>query len=210
MSSRNTSNTRLLLITVVAILMVLISGCRGSFERPGEEGAAPEEERPRPEYDPMGLPADFDNVPDKHPLMAVSDSSSGIDIVGDSSSVAVDSGGVPYESYRIQLFTSKTYGPAARELDIAQEVFDRDVYLDYEVPYYKVRIGNFENRDAAETYLPAAKEAGYGNAWVVRITTNVRELESIYDEDLPPLIDSSDTNLYHPEPPYDIQDDTDN
>jgi hypothetical protein len=196
------------MVLPIVCMMAFITGCRGSFERPGEEETTGEEAPAKPEYDPMGLPADYDNVPDKYPLMAVRDSSSQPDAFPSSFGIAADSGAVPYESYRIQLFTSKTYGPAVRELDIAREVFDREVFLDYEVPYYKVRIGDFRNREAAEKYLPAAKEAGYRDAWVVRVATNVRQLESIYDKDIPPLIDSSDTNMYHPEPPYDILDDT--
>ena len=53
--------------------------------------------------------------------------------------------------------------------------------MDYEVPYYKIRVGNFASREEAENYLPAAREAGYKTAWVVRAYVNVNTVEDLYD-----------------------------
>jgi len=183
-------------IALGILLIFIIAGCGGSFERPAEEkteGAKPEEMTPDRA---MGLKDDYENVPAKYPVAAKVDSTDlvsegGITIPGDSTDDVIQAS----ESYRIQLFTSSTYGPATKELNIAKEVFDRPVYMDYEVPYYKVRIADFRSRREAEDYLPAAKEAGYNNAWVVRVNLNVENIEDIYDEEMPSLIDTTNINV---------------
>jgi len=59
------------------------------------------------------------------------------------------------------------------------------------VPYYKLRVGDFPDREAAEKYVPAAVEAGYKNAWVVKVNVGMRRLEGIYDNaDIVPYNDS--------------------
>jgi hypothetical protein len=198
-------------VIIFVLLTLVLAGCRGTFDRPGEEAAKDEEPRDEGIFDPMGLPEDYKIVPADHNLPAGHDSSTSYDnspVDWQKDSAAADV--VLNESYRIQLFTSNTYGPAARELKIATEVFDIDVRLDYEVPYYKVRVGNFTDRDEAEQYLPAAKEAGYNNAWVVKVITSIRSLEDIYDEGIPPLLDSSAIDEISPEPADDVPENTEN
>ncbi len=182
------------------LLISMVIGCDGLFKRAGEEEATKSKESRKDAISPLSMPEDFEIVPEKYPLVAMADTS--MKVSGESRNIIKDSAaaiGGSYETYRIQLFTSKTYGPAAREQKIAREVFDKDIYLDYEVPYYKVRIGDFASFDDAEIYLPAAVEAGYKNAWVVKVAVNVQKLEEPYDENFPPLINPTDTNAIIPE-----------
>ena len=85
------------------------------------------------------------------------------------------------QAYRVQLFTSKLYGEAKDAAVVAEEIFDRPVYLDYEVPYFKVRVGSFAERDDAESYQMKAKAAGYTDAWVVMVNLGVKEVAPLYD-----------------------------
>ncbi|MGH8016345.1 MAG: SPOR domain-containing protein [Candidatus Zixiibacteriota bacterium] len=85
------------------------------------------------------------------------------------------------QALRIQLHSTELFGEAKRERQIAEEIFDQPVYLDYEVPYYKVRVGSFAERKSAEFYLQKAKTAGYQNAWIVAVRVNVKEAQSLYD-----------------------------
>lgn len=176
---------------------VILAGCSGTFEPPSEKQADKEEVEPaaKPDrdfaYEPLGLDADNVVVPEKYTLARVDAGDEDMTPemrIPDSDTLEYPTGA--YESYRIQLFTSKEYGPAFREQIIAQEVFDKRVWLDYEVPYYKVRVGNFFNRSEADRYLPAAREAGYKTAWVVKVNTNVKQMEDIYDAEMVPVIDS--------------------
>ncbi len=88
------------------------------------------------------------------------------------------------QALRIQLHSTELFGEAKRERLVAEEIFDQPVYLDYEVPYYKVRVGNFLQRKEAESYLSKAKTAGYQNAWIVAVRVNVKEAQPLY-ENLP-------------------------
>jgi hypothetical protein len=182
------------------VLLSFLGGCERILKGPRQEETSTTQDKHKEGADPLGLSADFEIVPEKYQLAAVTDTSSGSG--GGETEINVDSAASlagMHETYRIQLFTSKIYGPAAREQKIAREVFDKDIFLDYEVPYYKVRIGDFATYDDAERYLPAAVEAGYKNAWVVKVTVNVRQLEQPYDENFPPLINRSDTGAIVPE-----------
>ena len=85
------------------------------------------------------------------------------------------------QAFRVQLFTTKLYREAQEAVRTAEEIFDQSVYVDYEVPYFKVRVGSFADRDAAEDYQQRAKAAGYRNAWVVMVNVSIREATPLYD-----------------------------
>ena len=164
--------------------MLVLANCRGTFAPPGgdEEKPEPAAKETSDKYEPLGQSEDFAIVSKAVSFDPVADSTKNLD--GKNSTTIVD-GGVDDLAgdrvYRIQLFTAKEYGPAVREKNIAIEVFDKPVTMDYEVPYYKIRVGNFLTHEEAEEYLPAAREAGYKTAWVVRAYVNVKTVEDVYD-----------------------------
>ncbi len=88
--------------------------------------------------------------------------------------------------FRVQLGMIDTYSEARRALAVAQELFDQPVTLDYEVPYYKLRVGEFATRKEAESYQQKAKGAGYNNAWVMVGSVTIRQIEPMY-----PSVDSA-------------------
>jgi len=141
-------------------------------------------------FDPLELSADRDIIPIKYPR---SGSILGSDIETSGDSASADSGltsaVIPMsmdttnsQAYRIQVFTSKLYGEAKKELRIAEEIFDRPVFVDYEVPYFKVRVGSFSDRDEAEKYRQKVKAAGYRTAWVVIVNLAVKKAADLYDD----------------------------
>lgn len=84
--------------------------------------------------------------------------------------------------FRIHLLTSNMIGDARAASQIAEELFDQPVQIDYEVPYYKLRVGEFANRRMAEEYLIGVKRAGYPKAWVVPFTRfRSRSTENLAD-----------------------------
>ena len=97
---------------------------------------------------------------------------------------AVDS--VNSQAFRVQIFTSKLFGTARDAASVAEEIFDRPVFVEYEVPYFKVRVGNLDTREKAETLRQKARAVGYSNAWVITVTLNKREVPGLYD-DLPDI-----------------------
>jgi hypothetical protein len=71
--------------------------------------------------------------------------------------------------YRVQLATSKDLSAAQSVRAKAQGEFKQEVHIDYEVPYYKVRVGVFVSPQAAEPLLQEARRLGYQGAWAVRV-----------------------------------------
>ncbi len=180
---------------IIALTVLLLAGCQ-----PANKVA---EEKPTPTatsspgdrgFDPLGLPGDKDIVPQENPKSG--------EIVGkvaliDATPVKTDttasttaappmkSDSVNGQAYRIQLYTSKLYSEARHELRVAEEIFDRPVFLDYEVPYYKIRVGSFADRDKADEYLQRVKAAGYPTAWVVIVNVGVKEAAPLYRDTAP-------------------------
>jgi cell division septation protein DedD len=177
----------------LTLCLLITAGCVKKVEAPDEvtpESTGWQDERG---YDPLELPQDRRIVPEEQPQTG--------DIIGRKELVTVDSlSGGSGESgssdgdatadtsltqiYRVQLATSQLFSEARAQVRVAEEIFDQPVYLDYEVPNFKVRVGGFAERDAAEEYLQRARGAGYTSAWVVLVNVNVQEAAPLYD-DLP-------------------------
>lgn len=171
-------------LIIVPLLIFVMSNCRGTFAPPGGEEEKPETapKETTGKYEPLGQSEDFVIVSRVVSFASVADSTQNQDVENPVSVINDEQTALSGDRvYRIQLFTAKEYGPAIREKNIAIEVFDKPVTMDYEVPYYKIRVGNFVSRYEAEEYLPAAREAGYKTAWVVRAYVNVKTVEDIYD-----------------------------
>ena len=172
---------------------VMLQNCTRRPEA-GEEAKAdvPPVSDPRG-FDPLELPRDREIVPAEYPQKG--------DIVGrrvpvDSklSHLAQDSVLPDYEgfaqvidtlnrqAFRVQIFTSKLYGEAREAAGVAEEIFDQPLFIDYDVPNFKLRVGNFENRDKAESYRQKVRAVGYTNAWVVMVNVGVKEAAPLYDD----------------------------
>lgn len=71
--------------------------------------------------------------------------------------------------YKVQLATTKDLSSAQAARAKAVTEFKQDVQIDYEVPYYKIRVGSFVSPQAAESLLQQARKLGYQGAWAVRV-----------------------------------------
>jgi hypothetical protein len=69
--------------------------------------------------------------------------------------------------WRVQVFASPSMSAAETEAEVARQKFSEPVYLEYEPPYYKVRVGDFLTKDAAKSLSNRAKSQGYDGAWIV-------------------------------------------
>lgn len=188
--------------------VLLLVGCVGGGSGPGEEkpaagqsGGAPDDLR----LDPLELAEDLQNVPARQPNRSAigqvkADGNepgieAGIDTLAVVTPDAIDS--LNNQVYRIQLLTTKLFGEAQQARRVAEEIFDRPLYVDYEVPYFKLRVGGFANRDEAEAYQLKAKAVGYENAWVVVVNVDINRLPGLYDS-LPVPAEDSLTDGYGP------------
>lgn len=75
----------------------------------------------------------------------------------------------PVDGYRVQIFAASNHAAAEAEKANVRDTLGRDdVYIESEPPYFKVRIGNFQTREAAEGLMERLKAYGYDTTFVVR------------------------------------------
>ncbi|HLX12244.1 MAG TPA: SPOR domain-containing protein [Bacteroidota bacterium] len=78
--------------------------------------------------------------------------------------------------FRIQVLFTKEIGDANLVRDTLTAALPQEyVYVVYEAPYYKVRVGNFLDRATADGYLRSVTTKGFPDAWVVpdKVLTNL-------------------------------------
>lgn len=71
--------------------------------------------------------------------------------------------------FRVQIFSSSTRGSAENaQMQARVQLARDDVSIDFESPYFKVRVGNFLMRDDAEILLEEVRKKGYETAFIVQ------------------------------------------
>ena len=188
------------IITGLLILFLAISCNRGTIQKstPGEE-----QKPANAPFDPLATAADREVVPEVYPAEPSVSRKAGDTLMPPGgmafgqydSTVSTVS---PTEVYRVQIFTSRLYAEAKREQALADEIFNLPVHLDYEVPYYKLRVGDFQTRGEAEDMVSEIKAIGYRNAWVARVILRVHEAPEFDTLDQPIL--PADSGIYIPAP----------
>ena len=76
------------------------------------------------------------------------------------------------EIFRIQIFESTESSIAKAEAKRFQNILGDTVYINFETPLYKLRIGNFSNRRQAEDAISAIENLGVKGSWVIRAMLN--------------------------------------
>lgn len=187
-------------VLVVALALMWSSGCI----RPPQTGDRPTASEPsgsdRTGFDPLDQADDAEVVPQKYPRPDAIHGAEAMASVkaDDQEATSVKYVDLPelidtlnHQAYRVQLFTSQLYGEARQAVRVAREIFDRPVQLDYEVPYYKVRVGSFSSLDRAEDYQQRVRTAGYPEAWVVMVNVGVQQAPSMYSDSTWPQTEDS-------------------
>jgi len=70
--------------------------------------------------------------------------------------------------YRVQILSTTDYLQALEIDSLARLRWKQNVYMRFDSPYYKIRIGNAVHRDEADRLQQTAVKAGFRTAWVVR------------------------------------------
>lgn len=79
------------------------------------------------------------------------------------------------EGFRVQLFATQDIEKATLEKKEAEFSFTEDrvpVYIEFDSPMYKVRIGDCATRDEAEQLRELARRKGYSTSWIVKTKVN--------------------------------------
>ena len=178
MTGKSTSKRNFILASVTALLLAV--GLHSEAKDAKEKNSPKPTEQKVRTVDPLGYPQD--TIPYSRKLGAASSTRSRLVPVAkmfeSGDSLASDSLGA--QIFRVQLAMIDTYSDARHALAVAHEIFDQPVSLDYETPYYKLRVGEFSTRGEAELYQQRARGAGYNNAWVMVATVTPRQSEPLY------------------------------
>ncbi len=174
-------------LPALAAFLLLLGAC--TTTRPAE----PDAQLPRPRVEDVDHSTyetfDVGRYPDAAPARTTQPSDS---LAHDVPAVLLDNlapesgSGVVYAGpgYRVQVFQSTEKEEADRKVNEAVQWWRRqaasldlgatpEVYTVYRAPYYRVRVGNFETRDAARSFQNAIGLA-FGGAFIVQDRVTVR------------------------------------
>ena len=76
------------------------------------------------------------------------------------------------EGYRVQVLATRYFERADSLAVIMKNTVSDSVYVDFEAPNYKVRVGDFIERDSAELLQQELVQMGYNSAWILRSRIN--------------------------------------
>ena len=76
------------------------------------------------------------------------------------------------EGYRGQVLATRYFERAESLAVIMKNTVSDSVYVDFEAPNYKVRIGDFIDRNSAESLQQELVQMGYNSAWILRARIN--------------------------------------
>ena len=81
------------------------------------------------------------------------------------------------EGYRVQILATRYFEYAdSLAISISNKITD-SVYVEFETPNYKVRVGDFINRDSAELLQQELLKMGYKSAWILRSRITAQKAE---------------------------------
>ncbi len=79
----------------------------------------------------------------------------------------LDSKSYLVKGYRVQIVISQNVNELEVIQDKLMQSVDKKIYIIFELPNYKLRVGNFLNRKEAESFQKKIVRLGYRTAWVV-------------------------------------------
>ena len=107
-------------------------------------------------------PSDFsDRKPDLPDIILPNFSD---DDSGYSNSINVDG---LVKGYRVQVAISENQEDLIDIKDNLEKVIKEKIYIQFELPNYKLRVGNFSSRKKAELYRNKIARLGYRSSWVI-------------------------------------------
>ncbi len=152
--------------TSAVFLLLLAIGCSPSRRVAGKsEESAKEKRLSLAQYEPTLNPSDYDEEIEVVQKAHAEEKNHGpLAIPNDSTIVQEEM----VQGFRIQIFSSSNIDDANSAKKGAELKFLGDsVYIVFDAPVYKVRVGDFVNRYDASQRLPEFVDKGYRDAWIV-------------------------------------------
>jgi hypothetical protein len=153
----------------VSIGMLYLNGCKTAEETEAKETISYKEFLATSEKD--FNPSDYDKT-----VEAIKREASGKTLEGTGAKKISEAVSDTVQGFRVQVLFSQEIEIATALRDTLNTLLPEEyVYIVYEQPYYKVRIGNYTDRVAANNMLRQIIGKGYNDAWVVpdNVLTNL-------------------------------------
>ena len=81
---------------------------------------------------------------------------------------SLDSNITEIEGFRVQVFATQDRAKADKLQKELASKFKENIYIIFEAPNYKLRIGDFLDRDRAEILRRELAASGYPSSWILR------------------------------------------
>jgi hypothetical protein len=108
-------------------------------------------------------PSDFNDNPPKFPSVLLPSFSSSESLISDSTKALNNF----VRGYRVQVMISQDENELIKLKNTLLQSLKEDIYIIFELPNYKLRIGDFISRKEAESFQEKIVKLGYRTAWVV-------------------------------------------
>ena len=82
--------------------------------------------------------------------------------------ISIDTTQFIIEGFRVQLLATKELVNAEQLKNKLLAILNQSIYITFEAPNYKVRMGNFFDRQQAERFRQILVRKGYPSAWIIR------------------------------------------
>lgn len=148
---------------------LLLASCGRQTTRP----AAGTDARSSGPVDPYGDPRTYSGDPfagflEVRTIELPAEDSTASDSAGTAESPVVAAASSDRGPWCIQIAACSAEADAARAAAQADPLTELECTVDFESPWWKVRLGAFATREQAETRLAEVRALGYSDAWVVR------------------------------------------
>jgi hypothetical protein len=157
------------LLIGVVLIVLLAAGCssrRIIQKEKSKEDTLKENNSSLARYEATLNPADFDQEVEITEKARIQDKQQQTPLEIPKDTMVVQEEAI--QGFRIQVFSSSGVDEANLVKNLVQEKFFKDsVYVEYDAPVYKVRVGDFVKRYEANQRLPEFVEKGYRDAWIV-------------------------------------------
>jgi hypothetical protein len=155
-----------------------LQGCGGERQTLKDDENGTKAKAPMVYYEATLRPSEFDEEVEIIQQAHEKQGESALPFEVPSDSTVVET--VEVQGFRIQVFASSSIDDASAAQIVAREkVVTDSVYVVYDPPVYKVRVGDYATRLEANQRLPRLVHLGYTDAWVVSDKISLRRVTRI-------------------------------
>ena len=99
--------------------------------------------------------------------------------INNSDSLTLDTTKVEMDGFRVQVFSTRFSNTADSIKTVLGKIVVEKIYITFDAPIYKVRVGNFVSRNNAEKMKHRLVKLGYNSSWIIRSKVFLRKYQLI-------------------------------